>query len=339
MDERKIKILNSIIKSYTESKEPIGSRSLSKSGEIGVSAATIRNEMSDLEELGYLTKVHASSGRVPSNSGYRLYVDALLSDEIPFDIGPQQLFDMRTIDESSEFENVITNAAKILSAITNYTAFAMLPELKNLILKYINIVYLSPKDLVIVYIYNSKEVRSDTIRLKGSVDRTTVDLINSLLNSTLLNLNQTEVLENLQSNIYEILSQKHTVLNEIIPVIEKTTKIVSNPRMIFEGIGNIFVYNQGDIDNNGNIVNLLKDDNLLIDLLSYDLDSGLQVFIGEEIGIEELNNFSIITVVFKNSQGIKGKLGILGPNSMKYEKIISDLILMSKYINGHIERR
>ena len=170
MDERKIKILNSIIKSYTESKEPIGSRSLSKSGEIGVSAATIRNEMSDLEELGYLTKVHASSGRVPSNSGYRLYVDALLSDEIPFDVGPQQLFDMRTIDESSEFENVITNAAKILSAITNYTAFAMLPELKNIILKYINIVYLSPKDLVIVYIYNSKEVRSDTIRLKGSVD-------------------------------------------------------------------------------------------------------------------------------------------------------------------------
>lgn len=339
MDDRKIKILNSIIKSYIDSKEPVGSRSLSKHSDIGVSAATIRNEMSDLEELGYLEKLHTSSGRVPSNSGYRLYVNALLSDEIPFELGPQQLFDMRKLKESSEFDNVIKNAVKMLSAITNYSAFSVLPQQDRVYLKYINVVFLSPKDLVIIYIYNSKEVISDSIRLKSPVDKNTIDLVNSLLTSTLIDLNHEGIIENLHSHVYEVLRNRHTVLNEIIPVIEKTTLENKNQRMYFEGLGNIFVYNESDIDTNQRIVNKIKDDKVLLDLLSENMDSDLQVLIGDEIGVPELNRFSIITITFRNSEGITGKVGVLGPNSMKYDKVISDLVLINKYINGHIERR
>lgn len=339
MDERKIKILNSIIKSYIDSKEPVGSRLLSKNSDIGVSAATIRNEMSDLEELGYLEKVHTSSGRVPSNSGYRLYVDALLSDKIPFEVGPKQIFDMRAIKESNEFENVIRNATKMLSAITNYTSLALLPEMKRIYLKYISIVFLSPKDLVVIYIYNSKEVVSDSIRLKNPVGKSTIDLINSLLNSTLLDLTHSQIMEALHSQVYEVLKDKHTVLNEIIPIIEKTTFEKSQARMVIEGLGNIFVYNDDDISNNQELINYLKDDNPLLDILSENIDTDLQVYIGDEIGIKELEKFSIVTVTFSNSEGIKGKIGVLGPNSMKYDKVISDLVLVSRYINGHIERR
>ena len=339
MDDRKIKILNSIIRSYIDSKEPVGSRSLSKNSDIGVSAATIRNDMSDLEDLGYLEKVHTSSGRIPSNSGYRLYVDALLSDRIPFDIGPRQLFDMRRIKESNEFDNVITNATKMLAAITNYTSLALLPEMEKIYLKYINIVFLSPKDLVIIYIYNSKEVVSDSIRLKNSVDKNTIDLINSLLNTTLIDLNHNEVIENLHSQVYEVLKERHTVLNEIIPVIEKTSVEKANARIILEGLGNIFVYNEDDISNNQNLINYLKDENPLLDVLSDNMDTDLQVYIGEEIGIGKLDKFSIVTVTFRNKDGITGKIGVLGPNSMKYDKVISDLMLISEYINGYIERR
>lgn len=339
MDDRKVKILNSIIRSYIDSKEPVGSRSLSKNSDIGVSAATIRNDMSDLEDLGYLEKVHTSSGRIPSNSGYRLYVDALLSDRIPFDIGPRQLFDMRRIKESNEFDNVITNATKMLAAITNYTSLALLPEMEKIYLKYINIVFLSPKDLVIIYIYNSKEVVSDSIRLKNSVDKNTIDLINSLLNTTLIDLNHNEVIENLHSQVYEVLKERHTVLNEIIPVIEKTSIEKANARIILEGLGNIFVYNEDDISNNQNLINYLKDDNPLLDVLSDNMDTDLQVYIGEEIGIDKLDKFSIVTVTFRNKDGITGKIGVLGPNSMKYDKVISDLMLISEYINGYIERR
>lgn len=339
MDDRKIKILNSIIRSYIDSKEPVGSRSLSKNSDIGVSAATIRNDMSDLEDLGYLEKVHTSSGRIPSNSGYRLYVDALLSDRIPFDIGPRQLFDMRRIKESNEFDNVITNATKMLAAITNYTSLALLPEMEKIYLKYINIVFLSPKDLVIIYIYNSKEVVSDSIRLKNSVDKNTIDLINSLLNTTLIDLNHNEVIENLHSQVYEVLKERHTVLNEIIPVIEKTSIEKANARIILEGLGNIFVYNEDDISNNQNLINYLKDENPLLDVLSDNMDTDLQVYIGEEIGIGKLDKFSIVTVTFRNKDGITGKIGVLGPNSMKYDKVISDLMLISEYINGYIERR
>lgn len=339
MDDRKIKILNSIIKSYIDSKEPVGSRSLSKNSNIGISAATIRNEMSDLEDLGYLKKLHTSSGRVPSNSGYRHYVDALLADEIPFERGPQRLFNMQELKESNEFDNVIRNATKMLAAITNYTSFAMLPKQSSVYLKYINIVFLTPKDLVIIYIFNSKEVINDTIRLKSPVDKNTIDLINSLLNSTLVDLTHKDIINMLQTDVYDVLSRKHTVLKEVMPVIEKTIKLNSNARIIFEGVGNVFVYNDESVVGNQEIVNKLKSESLFMNLLSRDMMTHLQVFIGDEIGIDDFERFSIITVTFKNSQGIKGKIGVLGPNSMKYDKIISDIILVNKYINGHIERR
>lgn len=339
MDDRKIKILNSIIKSYIDSKEPVGSRSLSKNSNIGVSAATIRNEMSDLEDLGYLEKLHTSSGRIPSNLGYRLYVDALLSDEIPFERGPQRLFNMQQLKESNEFDNVIRNATKMLASITNYTTFAMLPKQSNIFLKYINVVFLSPKDLVIIYIFNSKEVINDTIRLKSPVDKNTVDLINSLLNSTLVDLTHKNIIDMLHTDVYDVLSQRHAVLNEIIPKIEKTISDNSNARMIFEGVGNIFVYNDDTVENNQNIVNDLKDETLFMDLLSNDMMTDLQVYIGDEIRVKAFDKFSIITLTFRSSQGVKGKIGVLGPNSMKYDKIISDIILVNKYINGHIERR
>lgn len=339
MDDRKIKILNSIIKSYIDSKEPVGSRSLSKNPNIGISAATIRNEMSDLEDLGYLKKLHTSSGRVPSNSGYRHYVDSLLSNEIPFERGPQRLFNMQELKESNEFDNIIRNATKMLAAITNYTSFAMLPKQSSIYLKYINIVFLSPKDLVIIYIFNSKEVINDTIRLKSPVDKNTIDLINSLLNSTLIDLTHKDIINMLQTDIYEVLSMKHNILNEIIPIISKTIKTNSNARIIFEGVGNVFVYNDESVVGNQEIVNKLKNENVFMNLLSRDMLTDLQIFIGDEIGIEYFEGFSIITVIFRNSQGIKGKIGVLGPNSMKYDKIISDIILVNKYINGHIERR
>lgn len=339
MDDRKIKILNSIIKSYIESNEPVGSRVLSKNSDLGVSAATIRNEMSDLEDLGYLEKLHTSSGRIPSNDGYRLYVNALLSDKISFNAGPKRLFNMNDIKESSEFDIVIRNAIKMLSSITNYTALAMIPEMKKVYLKYINIVHLSPRDLVVIYIYNSKEVISDSIRLKSPVDKNTIDLINSLFNSTLLDKNKEEILEELKSSTYEILRKHHNALDEIIPIIEKTTEDNAKSRIIFEGLSNIFLYNRQSVEENQKLINQLKNQGALIDKLKEDVETDLQVYIGNEIGIDELKNFSMITMTFKNSDGIKGKIGVIGPNNMKYEKVLSDLVLISQYVNGHIERR
>lgn len=339
MDDRKVKILNTIIKSYIDSKEPVGSRVLSKRSDIGVSAATIRNEMSDLEELGYLEKLHTSSGRVPSNNAYRLYVDALLNNQIPFNIGPKRIFNMSQMKESMEFDTVLSNAIKMLSSITNYTSLAMIPEMKKIYLKYINVIFLNPRDLVIIYIYNSKEVVSDSIRLKSPVNKHTIDLINSLFNSTLINKNKKEILEALKSSTYDVLRKQHNALEELIPIVEKTTEEISKPRVMLEGLGNIFLFNQDTVENNQHIINYLQTENPLLEILSDNMDSDLQVYIGDEIGIEEFENFSIITVTFKNGEGIKGKIGVLGPNSMKYDEIISELMLVSNYINGHIERR
>ncbi len=332
MDDRKLKILNSIIKSYTESKEPVGSRTLSKETDIGVSAATIRNDMSDLEDLGYLVKVHSSSGRIPSNRGYRLYVDALLSDKVPFRNTGNELIDASGLNKSSEFDSVISNATKILSAVTNYTAVAVIPESKNLLLKYINVVMLGPRDLVIMYIYNTRSVRHEAIRLHTPVSLEKVNLINSILNSSLINLNPEEIIEKLHSNMFEVLRLENQLLDFLIPRIEEEVWKMGQPKTIYEGLGNIYKYNDLDIDSNRELIDYIIKDNPMLEILFRDDRQGLQIYIGDEIGIEEFNDLSIISMTFNNSEGLRGKLAVIGPVVMEYDKVISDLLLIGRYI-------
>lgn len=335
MDDRKLKILNSIIKSYTESKEPVGSRTLSKNEDIGVSAATIRNEMSDLEDLGYLVKVHSSSGRVPSDRGYRLYVNALLSDKVPFRMSRNELFDTSSLDKSHEFDSIMSNATKILSAITNYTAMAIMPETDDLLLKYINVVMLGPKDLAIFYIYSSKSVKHDVIRLHSPINMENVNLINSILNAALINLSPKEILDKLDSNMFRVLRSQNSYLDFLLPHIEAEVARMAKDYIIYEGLGNIYRYNDLDIDQNRKLIDFIQDEDPLIDVLNKGRED-LQILIGEEIGIEEFKDFSIISMTFRNKKGLEGKLAVIGPMAMEYDKVISDLLIVIRYINGSI---
>lgn len=338
MDERKLKILNSIIKSYIESAEPVGSRTLSKDEQIGVSAATIRNEMSDLEELGYLEKVHSSSGRIPSNRAYRLYVNALLADQIPFRKKVPELFDMRRIEESNEFENIISNATTMLSAITNYTAVGLVPGMADVYLKHIDVVYLTPRDLVINYIYNSKAVKNDVVRLKIPTSFEKIDIVNRVLKSTLVDMRLEDIIDIVHTDMYKILAAQHEVLHEIIPIIERTTRDGLEAKVIYEGLGNLYIFNDVTLEENQELIRYLKDENPLKELLASNMETDLQIYIGEEIGIKDLVQHSIITATYRNMEGLKGKIGVIGPNRMDYEKVISDLAIVTKYINGNINR-
>lgn len=338
MDERKLKILNSIIKSYIESAEPVGSRTLSKDEQIGVSAATIRNEMSDLEELGYLEKVHSSSGRIPSNRAYRLYVNALLADQIPFRKKVPELFDMRRIEESNEFENIISNATTMLSAITNYTAVGLVPGMADVYLKHIDVVYLTPRDLVINYIYNSKAVKNDVVRLKIPTSFEKIDIVNRILKSTLVDMRLEDIIDIVHTDMYKILAAQHEVLHEIIPIIERTSRDGLEAKVIYEGLGNLYIFNDVTLEENQELIRYLKDENPLKELLASNMETDLQIYIGEEIGIKDLAQHSIITATYRNMEGLKGKIGVIGPNRMDYEKVISDLAIVTKYINGNINR-
>lgn len=339
MDDRKLKILNSIIKSYTESKEPVGSRTLSRDGAIGVSAATIRNEMSDLEELGYLEKVHSSSGRVPSSRGYRLYVDALLSDKVPFRPARNELFDTSRLEKSNEFDSIISNATKILSAITGFTSCAVIPELDDVFLKYVNVVMLSPRDLAIIYIYNSKSVKHDVIKLHNPVNMDIVNLINSILNSSLIDLNPKQILSKLNSNMFRVLRRENSTLDFLIPHIEEEVSKMACANIIYEGLGNIYKFNNLNIGENKNLIDFMTQENPILDLLSLDTGEDLQVFIGEEIGIKEFEEFSIISMTFRNDRGLKGKLAVMGPVSMEYDKVLSDLLIVTRYVAASIAKK
>lgn len=339
MDERKLRILNAIIKSYTESKEPVGSRTLSKDSSIGVSAATIRNEMSDLEDLGYLVKVHSSSGRVPSSRGYRLYVDALLSDQVPFRRPKNELVDPRGLEYNNEFESIISNGIKMLSAITNYAAFAVMPQSEVTQLQYINVVMLNPRELAVIYIYNTKEVRHQIINLHTPVNQEVVSLINRIFNATLLESHPAEILDILDSHMYHILMENNQTLSFIVPQIEAQVEKLVDRRMLSEGLGNIYRFNQASLEENERIINFINDQGQMQAILCDQSAEDLQIRIGEEIGIEEFNNFSIVSMTFKNESGHKGRIAVLGPVAMAYDKVISDILIVTRYINNSISRK
>ena len=311
---------------------------MSKDEQIGVSAATIRNEMSDLEELGYLEKVHSSSGRIPSNRAYRLYVNALLADQIPFRKKVPELFDMRRIEESNEFENIISNATTMLSAITNYTAVGLVPGMADVYLKHIDVVYLTPRDLVINYIYNSKAVKNDVVRLKIPTSFEKIDIVNRVLKSTLVDMRLEDIIDIVHTDMYKILAAQHEVLHEIIPIIERTSRDGLEAKVIYEGLGNLYIFNDVTLEENQELIRYLKDENPLKELLASNMETDLQIYIGEEIGIKDLAQHSIITATYRNMEGLKGKIGVIGPNRMDYEKVISDLAIVTKYINGNINR-
>ena len=163
LDDRKLKILQAIIQSYIDSAEPIGSRTISKNFDLGVSSATIRNEMSDLEELGYLVQPHTSAGRIPSDKGYRLYVNRLLQSG---NLGFILRHDLKSklVKEIGEVDQLIYNAAKILSKVTNYTSLAIAPQIKKSQLKHIQLVPIDETKILVVIVTNSGIVKNTVLR-------------------------------------------------------------------------------------------------------------------------------------------------------------------------------
>lgn len=180
LDDRKLKVLYAIINRYIASAEPIGSRTISKHYNLGVSPATIRNEMSDLEELGFLNKPHSSAGRVPSDKAYRLYVNNILSVKKPeIDLDKKNEIKRILTKESKEIDQLIHNSSKILSAITSYTAFAISPYIKNLKIKHIQLLPISGQEILMVLVSNSGEVKNSIFKMDKYIPEDHINIISN----------------------------------------------------------------------------------------------------------------------------------------------------------------
>lgn len=335
MDERKKKILQAVIDEYVNTAEPVSSSALVEKYNLKYSSATVRNELADLEKNGYLDKTHTSSGRVPSEKGYRFYVDELVKDD---DISLEEMKYIQSKLDSkvNEIEDLAKIATTTLSEITHYTTVAIGPRTDTQIIEEIKFVLLGSRMLMVVIVTDSGLVKETIIKYDEDITQSQVETLNNLFNTKL----KGKPLSKIDKPMEEyILSEITYSVNVIKPIIEQINHIVEEANKIYlEGTKRSFDLPEfKSLELAKNFVNVLDEKELMLDILDSGVAKDINVYIGDENDKEELKDFSVVT--FKHKVGDKdlGTIGIIGPKRMDYSKVISVMKYISKKINENKE--
>ena len=331
LDQRKKKVLQAIVEEYVNTAEPVSSSLLTKKDELKYSSATIRNEMADLEKAGYLEKTHTSSGRVPSEKGYRYYVDELLRDD------NISLEEIKYISEKletkvNEIEELTKLATTTISEITHYTTLAIGPGADTQLIDEIKFVMLGQRMLMAIILTNTGMVKETIIKFDEDITEKQVETINYMFNKKLKN----QPLEIIDAPLeqYLINEMKYSV-KVIKPIIEQIKKVIQEERQIYlEGTNKVFDLPEfNSLEVAKNFINIIDEKELVADMLDSGFAKDINVYIGDENEKDELKDFSVIT--FKHKVGNKdlGTIGIIGPKRMDYSKVISVMKYISKKLN------
>ena len=337
LSERQKLILSAIVDDYIRSAEPVGSRTISKRGDVGFSPATIRNEMSDLEELGYLEQPHTSAGRIPSHKGYRYYVDHLVKKA---NLSAQELQVIKTFfaEKLQEMEQVLHHTAAILSQLTNYTSIVLGPELMNTTLKHLQIVPLNESSAVAIVVTNTGHVEDKVVKIPEGVSAAEIEKVVSILNAKLAGVPLLHFKSKLYSEIASEMSKYVSQYEELIGMIEYVLQDNEEDRVYVSGTTNMLSLPEfKDVDKLKGILQLLDETHTLVKLVSSPTE-GIQVRIGAENSVEAINSCSLITASYSIDGKPLGTIGILGPTRMEYGKVISLLDHLSKDLTVMLAR-
>ncbi|MDB5052235.1 MAG: HrcA family transcriptional regulator [Bacilli bacterium] len=329
LSERQRMILNAIVDDYIRYAEPIGSRSISKRGDVGFSPATIRNEMSDLEELGFLEQPHTSAGRIPSNKGYRYYVDHLVQYGAlsTHELGVMKGFFAEKINE---VEQAVQQVATILSGLTNYTSIVLGPEVFNTTLKHLQIVPLDERTAVAIIVTSTGHVENKTFTLPEGIPMAEVEKITAILNAKLVNVPIVQLRSKLYNEIGSELSKYVDRYEELLHVVEDVLKADEQDRIFLGGATNMLTQPEfKDVDKVKHILDMLDEKPNLMRMFT-SMPEGIQVRIGTENSVEAINNCSLITASYSIEGQFLGTIGILGPTRMEYGKVIRLLDYLSR---------
>jgi heat-inducible transcriptional repressor len=330
LSERQRMILSAIVDDYIRSAEPVGSRSISKRGDVGFSPATIRNEMSDLEELGFLEQPHTSAGRIPSNKGYRYYVDHLLGSGL---LSNQDVHMLKGVlaERITEIEQMIQQVAIILSNLTNYTSIVLGPEVFSTTLKQVQLVPLGDNRAVALIITNTGHVENKIVTIPDGLSVSEIERTVAILNARLTGVPLLQLKSKLYNEIASEIGKHVSNYEDIVKTIDGAlSNEDSDHRLFFGGTTNML--NQPefrDVEKVKTLLDLLDQTDPWMKLFTNAQD-GIQVRIGTENSVEAINNCSLITATYSLQGKTIGTIGILGPTRMEYGKVIRLLDHFSK---------
>ncbi|MFD1953381.1 heat-inducible transcriptional repressor HrcA [Paenibacillus thailandensis] len=329
LTDRQRMILNAIVDDYIRSAEPVGSRSISKRGDVAFSPATIRNEMADLEELGFLEQPHTSAGRVPSTKGYRYYVDHLVKLN-KVDEKDLQLLRSFFTEQMTQMEQVVQHTAMIMSNLTNYTSIVLGPEMFSATLKHFGLVPLDQTSAVAIIVTNTGHVENRTITIPAEMKMEDLEKVVNILNHKLAGVPFARLKSKLYSEVGQELERYVDHCEQIMKALDSALQNGDEHRVFMSGTTNMLTQPEfKDVEKVKTILDLLDETPTIMRMFS-SLPAGIQVRIGTENDHEAISNCSLITATYEAEGQTVGTIGILGPTRMEYGKVISLLDVLSK---------
>ena len=326
LSERKTKILHAIIKNYLDTGEPVGSRTISKYTDLNLSSATIRNEMADLEELGYIMQPHTSAGRIPSDKGYRWYVDMLMSQK------EQEVTELKEqmLEKSDKMDQLLRQVAKVLATNTNYATMISSPVYNRNKLKFIQLSQVDENQLVVVIVMDGNIVKNQIITLEEPLDNEALLKLNMLLNTALIGLSVEEINLGMIARLKEQAGIHSEVVSNVLDAVANVIQLDDDMEIYTSGATNIFKYPElSDKQSAQEIISAFEEKQQLAALVSKTMASSenkdIQVYIGNESNVEKMKDCSVVTATYELGEGMQGTIGIIGPKRMDYEHVMKTL--------------
>ena len=336
LDVRKLKILQAIIRTYLETGEPVGSRTISKYSDLNLSSATIRNEMSDLEEMGYILQPHTSAGRIPSDKGYRLYVDTMLDDKA------QEVHDMKAelTEKAGKIDDLLKRVAKLLAVNTNYATMVSGPRYASKKVKFIQLTLVDERSLLVVIVLDNNVVKNKMIHMEDSMDQETLLRLNFIMNTTLNGLDVMDMNLAVIQKIKEQMGAHNSVIDSVLEIIGSALTEDEDLEIYTSGATNILKYPElADKSNAAQILSAFEEKKDLNEWIEQepvgqnDDNHAIQVYIGGETQVESMKDCSLVTATYRIDDGVYGKVGIVGPKRMDYDKVVATLQSMMEQLD------
>ena len=325
LNERKLKILKAVIQNYLETGEPVGSRTISKYTDLNLSSATIRSEMADLEELGYIVQPHTSAGRIPSDKGYRLYVDMLMQDK------EQEVTEIKEqmLEKADKMDQLLKQAARVLANSTNYATMVSAPVSAKNRLKFIQLSQVDEEQLIAVIVLEGNIVKNQILKVDEELDSETLLKLNMLLNTTLNGMAIDQITLGLIAKLKEQAGIHSGVISDVLDAVANVIQLEQDMEIYTSGATNIFRYPElSDKQSAQEIISAFEEKQQLSELVTQTLSSdskGIQVYIGNETPVQNMKDCSVVTATYELGEGMQGTIGIIGPKRMDYERVMDTL--------------
>lgn len=341
LDDRKVTILKAIIKTYLETGEPVGSRTISKYSDLKLSSATIRNEMSDLDDMGYIIQPHTSAGRIPSDKGYRFYVDQI---ELEKDNEVMEFKEMM-VQKVDKLELVLRRMAQVLASNTNYAAMISGPSYHKTKLKFIQLSKMEERKLLVVVVVEGNIIKNTMIDISDNLTDEELLNLNILLNSSLNGLTIEEINLDVISKLKVDAGAHREVVELVLNEVAEAIRAGGEDLQIYtSGATNIFKYPElSEGDKASRLIGTLEHQEVLQEFVAEvnansDGDSGIQVYIGDETPVQSMKDCSVVTANYDLGGGLRGTIGIIGPKRMDYEKVLRTMQNLMNQLDGAFKK-